>query len=177
MMKHINPPKAEALNDYQSTYVNLIGTRNVLSVLESQILDFKALLSEIPYESEDYSYAEGKWTIKQLVGHVIDTERIMCYRAMCIARGEKASLPGFDENAYVNAASFNERSLYDLGHEFGAVREATIALFRYFTDAELDVKGVANNNPTTPRILLFMIAGHHIHHEKVLRERYAEVMI
>lgn len=172
LMKNITPPSQEIMNDYQKGYANLVGNRNVLQVLESQVLDFKALLSEIPFENEGYAYAPGKWSIKQLVGHIIDTERIMCYRALCIARGEKISLPGFDENEYVNNASFNERSLYDLAHEFGAVREATVTLFRYLKDQELDRKGSANNNPTTPRILLYMIAGHHIHHERVLREKY-----
>lgn len=137
------------MTEYQRNYAALVGTNNVLALLESQILNLKVLLSEIPYESEDFAYAEGKWTIKQLVGHIIDTERILCYRAMCVARGEKASLPGFDENAYVENSSVNERSLYDLGHEFGAVREATIVLFRYMTDAELDREGTANNIKVT----------------------------
>lgn len=171
-MKSIAPPSEGIMNDYQKGYANLVGNRNILNFLEDQVLDFKALLSEIPFEREDYAYAEGKWSIKELVGHIIDTERIMCYRAMCIARGETASLPGFDENAYVRNASFKERTLTDLAHEFGAVREGTISLFRYMKEHELDRKGTANNNPTTPRILLYMIAGHHIHHERVLRERY-----
>lgn len=171
-MKTISAPSQDFMTDYQKGYANLVGDRNVLNLLESQVLDFKALLSEIPFEMEDHAYAEGKWTIKELVGHIIDTERIMCYRALCIARGETASLPGFDENAYVKNASFKERTLYDLAHEFGTVREGTVSLFKYLKEVELDRKGSANNNPTTPRILLFMIAGHHIHHDRVLRERY-----
>lgn len=171
-MKFIAPPAEAIMNDYQKGYANLVGNRNILNFLETQVLDFKALLSEIPYEKEDFAYAEGKWTIKELVGHIIDSERIFCYRALCIARGEAASLPGFDENVYVKNASFKNRTLTDLAHEFGTVREATLTLFRYMNEQEFDRKGVANNNPTTPRIILFMLAGHHIHHEHVLRERY-----
>lgn len=171
-MKTIAPPSQDQMTDYQKGYANLVGNRNVLNLLELQVLDFKALLSEIPFEQEDYAYAEGKWSIKELVGHMIDSERIFTYRALCFARGETASLPGYEENDYVKNASFKERTLYDLAHEFGAVRDATITLFKYLKDSELDRQGIANDNPTTPRILLFMIAGHHIHHEKVLRERY-----
>lgn len=176
-MKNILPPEPASMTEYQRNYAALVGTNNVLALLESQILNLKVLLSEIPYESEDFAYAEGKWTIKQLVGHIIDTERILCYRAMCVARGEKASLPGFDENAYVENSSVNERSLYDLGHEFGAVREATIVLFRYMTDAELDREGTANNIKVTPRILLYMLTGHFMHHERILKERYASLLL
>ncbi|HTF03563.1 MAG TPA: DinB family protein [Bacteroidia bacterium] len=176
-MKTIASPAQGIFTAYQQGYIDLVGSRNVLSLLESQVLAFKALLSEIPYESEDYAYAPGKWTIKQLVGHLIDTERILCYRALCIARGEKASLPGFEEDEYVANASFNDRSLYDLGHEFGAVREATLLLFKYLNEAELDRVGTANNNPASARMLVFMIAGHHIHHERVLRERYVPELI
>lgn len=175
-MKLINPPLPGVSSEFHQRYINLVSNQNVLATLESQILEFKALLSEVPFEQEDFTYAEGKWTIKQLAGHLIDTERILVYRAMCIARGEKQSLPGFEENEYVANASFHLRSLYDLGHEFGAVREATIQLFRYMTEEELDRKGVASNTGVTPRIILFMLAGHHIHHVNVLRERYSEVL-
>lgn len=176
-MKIITPPTEGTFTEYQKGYINLVGTNNVLRLLESQVLAFKALLSEIPFENEGYAYAPGKWTIKELVGHLIDTERILCYRALCIARNEQASLPGFDENEYVKHASFNDRSLYDLGHEFGAVRESTMSLFKYMNDLELDRQGTANNNPATPRMLVYMIAGHHIHHERILRERYVPELI
>jgi hypothetical protein len=176
-MKVIAPPVAGTYTEYQKRYIDLITAPNILQLMESHILDLKVLLSEIPYENEDFAYAEGKWTIKQLVGHMLDTERILAYRAMCIARGEQGSLPGFDENAYVNNASFNDRALYDLGNEFSAVRESTILLFRYMSDIELDRVGTANNTSITPRALLYMIAGHYIHHDRILRERYASELL
>lgn len=170
----ILPPPQGTYAPFYDGYVKQIAGKDPIKMLESQVLGLKALLSEIPSEKEDYAYAPGKWTIKQVIGHIIDTERIMTYRALAIARGEKKPLPGFDENEYVAAARFNERSLYDLGHEFGAVREATIALFKSLNNEELDRLGNANNHPVSARALLYIIVGHHIHHEHVLRERYIE---
>ena len=171
-MKVISAPAAGTYSEYQKRYVDLLEGKNALAVLESQVLDFKVLLSEIPFENEGYAYAEGKWTIKQVVGHMIDSERILAYRALCIARGEKANLPSFEEDDYVANASFNDRTLNDLAREFGIVRESTILLYKYMSEQELDRVGMANNSNVTPRALAFFIAGHHIHHERVLRERY-----
>ncbi|HTL80553.1 MAG TPA: DinB family protein [Bacteroidia bacterium] len=169
--KTITPPTAGTFAPYYLRYIDLVKG-DPIRLLESQILDFKALLSEIPEEKEEFAYAVGKWTVKEVVGHIIDTERIMAYRALCFARGEKQPLPGFDEDDYTVKANFNSRSLMEIAHEFGVVREATIALFKTFSDEDLDKKGIASNNPVTPRALLYIIAGHHIHHEAVLKERY-----
>ena len=171
-MKVIAPPAAGTYSEYQKRYVDLLQGKNPLAVLESQILDFKVLLSEVPFEKEGYAYADGKWTIKQVVGHMIDSERILAYRALCIARGEKANLPAFEEDDYVANASFNDRTLNELAREFGVVRESTLLLYRHMNETELDRVGMANNTQVTARALAFFIAGHHIHHEKVLRERY-----
>lgn len=103
---------------------------------------------------------------------LIDTERIMCSRALCIARGENKALAGFDEVAYVSTAQFNKRTLYDLSHEFGFVRAATISLFKSLTDEDLDRSGIADSNLVTARSILFIIAGHHLHHQSVLKEKY-----
>ncbi len=171
-MKVIAPPPAGTYTEYQKRYVDLLQGKNPLQVLESQVLDFKVLLSEVPYEMEDHAYAAGKWTIKQVVGHMIDAERILAYRALCISRGEKADLPGFEEDDYVANASFNARTLTELAREFGVVREGTVLLYKHMTEEEADRVGTANGNPTSARALAFFIAGHHIHHDRVLRERY-----
>jgi hypothetical protein len=168
----IQPPIPGTFAAYHEAYISKVSGRDPLRLLESQVLDFKVLLSEVPDEKEDFRYADGKWSVKEVVGHMIDTERVMAYRAMCVARGEKQPLPGFEENDYVAVANFGRRSLYDLGHEFGFVREATISLFKSFSAEDLDRVGTANNKPVSPRALLYIIAGHHIHHEAVLRERY-----
>ncbi|MGL4598227.1 MAG: DinB family protein [Bacteroidia bacterium] len=170
-------PQAGTYAPYFDNYINKVSGDNPLKLLREQILDFKALLSEVPEELENHQYAEGKWTVKEVVGHIIDTERIMCFRALCVARGETISLPGFDENAYVAHSNFRNRDLYDLIHEFGSVREATITLFKSMTEEEFSRQGLANNNPVTPRALLWIIAGHHQHHEAVLRTRYLESIL
>jgi uncharacterized damage-inducible protein DinB len=168
----IAPPEAGHYNPYYETYIGKIKGQDPIHLLEKLVFDFKVLLSEVPDEKEEFRYAAGKWSVKEVVGHIIDTERIMCTRALCIARGETQSLPGFDENEYVKVAKFDKRTLYDLSHEFGFVREATIAFFKSLSDEELDRKGIANNNTVTPRALLYIIAGHHLHHAGVLKERY-----
>ncbi len=170
----ITPPTSESFAPYYEKYVSKLSGQDPLHLLESLVLDFKVLLSEVPDEKEDFRYADGKWSVKEVVGHMIDTERIMACRALCIARGEKQSLPGFDENEYVAEGKFDKRSLYDLSHEFGFVREATLSLFKSFTNEDLDRMGCANNNPVTPRALLYIIVGHHLHHQNVLKERYLQ---
>ncbi|CAN5433970.1 DinB family protein [soil metagenome] len=173
----ITPPSTDSYAPYFETYIGKLRGKDPVKLLESSVLELKVFLSEVPDEKEDFRYAEGKWSVKEVVGHIIDTERIMCTRALCIARGEKQSLPGFDENEYVKTAGFDKRSLYDLSHEFGFVRESTISLFKTLREEDLDRKGLANNNPVTARAILYIIAGHHEHHMNVLRERYLPELI
>lgn len=168
----IKPPVSGSYAPYYETYIKrLVGT-DAIKLLESSLLDFKFLLSEVSDEKENFRYEPSKWSVKEVVGHVIDTERIMCSRALCIARGEKKALAGFNEVEYVSMAQFYNRTLYDLSHEFGFVRAATISLFKSLRDEDLDRSGTADNNLITARSILFIIAGHHLHHEGVLKERY-----
>jgi hypothetical protein len=157
---------------YYKNYVELVRNNDVIKELKDQILNIQAVISEIPEEKEGYAYAEGKWTIKQVIGHIIDTERILGYRAMRFARKDKTVLPGFDENAYVANSNFNKRTLYDLGHEFAIVREANLAMFRTFNEEELNQLGTANGIDVSVRAIIFMIAGHAIHHLNVLKTKY-----
>ncbi|MEO5643586.1 MAG: DinB family protein [Bacteroidia bacterium] len=173
----ITLPSTGSYAPYYETYISKLKGQDPIRVLESLVLDFKALLSEVPDEMEEFRYAEGKWTVKEVVGHIIDTERIMSTRALCIARGEKQSLPGFDENEYVAAANFNKRNLYEFSREFGFVRESTLWLFKSLSEEDLDRKGTANNNPVTARALLYVIAGHNLHHMEVLKEKYLHDVI
>lgn len=173
----IHLPAAGTYAPYFDTYISKVKGQDPIQLLKSQILDFKALLSEVPDEHEEFRYAPGKWSVKEVVGHIIDCERVFAYRAMSIARGEQANLPGFEEDDYVRVANFDRRSLYDLAHDFGFVRESTISLFKSFSEEDLDRIGKANGNPVCPRAIIYMIAGHHIHHEQVLRERYLKDLI
>ncbi|MFN8712152.1 MAG: DinB family protein [Bacteroidota bacterium] len=169
-------PQPGSFNAYLQNYIGLVPGNDPMQVLKEQVLDFKAILSEISFENEDYRYAEGKWSVKELVGHIIDTERIFAFRALAIARGEQQGIPGYDENLYAAEGRFDKRTLYDLAHEYGTVRDATISLFRYMDPEVLTRQGTANGNPLTPLACLWVIAGHQIHHENVLRERYGKVL-
>jgi uncharacterized damage-inducible protein DinB len=168
----IERPKEFEVPTYFQNYISLVKGNDVIRELKDQILNVQAVISEIPEEKEDYAYADGKWTIKQVLGHIIDTERIFGYRAMRFARKDKTPLPGFDENEFVVNANFNERNLYELGHEFAIVREANLAMFKTFREEELNQIGVANGNEVSVRAIMFLIAGHAAHHVHVLKTKY-----
>jgi len=159
---------------YYAGYINLIKGENIIKVLEDQIQTTQEFLKSISEEDSLYYYAEGKWTIKQVVGHVTDTERIMAYRALCIARKEKQSLPGFEENDYALAGKFNSRKIFDLVDELRVVRKANLPLLKSFDEEMIAERGTANNKEITVLALMYIIAGHQEHHLKILRERYLE---
>jgi uncharacterized damage-inducible protein DinB len=160
---HEHPP-------YMSRYIDLVTENDVLAVLRQQTL--RQTLESIGEEKSLYRYAEGKWSIRQLAGHIVDCERIFAFRALCFARGEKQSLPGFDEDDYVAAARFDKRTLSDLLAEYSAVREATLRLFGSFDETALSATGNANGRDTSVRALVYITAGHERHHVNVLREKY-----
>ncbi|MDQ3048069.1 MAG: DinB family protein [Bacteroidota bacterium] len=165
-------PEASEYPAYYKGYVDLVRKDNIIKVLGDQVLEIQAIISQIPEEKEDYAYAEGKWTIKEIIGHIIDTERILGYRAMRFARKDKTPLPGYDENHYVANANFKNQTLYQLAHEFAVVREANLALFKVWKEEELSQVGVANDLDVSVRALLFMMAGHATHHVNVIKSRY-----
>ena len=115
-------PESVEYPEYFNKYINLIVGDNILKVLEDQVIDFQELISSFTEENEDFVYAPDKWTPKEVIGHIIDTERIMAYRTLCFARKDKTPLPGYDDMEYVKNAKFNSRTLYDLAHEFAVIR-------------------------------------------------------
>ena len=157
---------------YYDRYISLIDEDDIVQVLENQIQSSIELLSSIGEKKANFAYAEGKWTIKQVLGHIIDTERIMTFRALSFARGEKQPIPGFEQDGYVNEANFNKRTLKDLINEFKAVRESNIILFKSFTEEMFNRRGIASGNEITVLALLFIIGGHEKHHLNVLMENY-----
>lgn len=157
---------------YFSTYVSLVPDADVLHLLETQIEETLRLLSALSEAEAGARYAPDKWSIKQAVGHLIDTERIFAYRALCISRNETVALPGFEQDDYVRAANFDERALGDLLDEFRAVRNATLLLFKNLTDEMMLRTGVASGTTLSVRALAYLIAGHERHHVKIFRERY-----
>jgi hypothetical protein len=129
-------------------------------------------LQDIPEAAAESAYAAGKWSVKELVGHVIDTERIMAYRCLCISRGEQQSLPGFDENSYIRHGNYNTRTLASLLEEYNGVRQANIALFSGMNEEMWNRTGLANQATVSAKALMAIIVGHERHHFKILTERY-----
>jgi uncharacterized damage-inducible protein DinB len=155
-------------------YMNLIDT-DTKSIIESLIdsqNNFESLLRNLPKEKQSFAYAEGKWTMKELIQHIIDTERIFCYRALCFARNDKTSLPGFDQDTFVDNANSNDRDYNDLLDEMAVLRKSTIQLYKSFSDESLLRIGVASENKMSVRALGYLFSGHQVHHLNVVKERY-----
>ncbi|ALJ00830.1 DinB family protein [Rufibacter tibetensis] len=169
----IPKPQPTEYNAYYQPYVQSVpeGT-DVLEFLQKQRYEVIQLFGRVSDGEADFAYAPGKWSIKELLGHMNDTERIMAYRALCIARGEQNTLPGFDENDYVANAFFQERTVGGLLEEHQVVRESTIALFDSMAPAAFTRVGNANGSPVSVAALAFIIAGHERHHLNILKERY-----
>ncbi len=165
-------PAATEYAPYQQVYIDLVPEEDIVSALEKQGRETAALLHMISDEKASFRYAPEKWSVKQVVGHFTDTERIFCYRALAIARGEAKSLPGFDEKAYAAASDADRRKIGDLAAEYEAVRQATVALFRGLSPEAWKRSGVANEKPVTVRAVAHVVLGHERHHLRVLRERY-----
>lgn len=157
-----------------SHYIDLVKNDDVLKELKRQIAEMRQLMAGISKEKENFVYAPAKWTIKEVVGHLIDTERIMAYRALCFARKDKTRLPGFDQNSYVSNADFNSRTLKDLAYEYAIVRESNLLLFKHFSEEALKETGNSNGSEVSVRALLFMIAGHSAHHMNVIKLKYLQ---
>ncbi|MCB1025765.1 MAG: DinB family protein, partial [Acidobacteria bacterium] len=153
-------------------YVSLVGAGDIISLLRDQSNATRKLILDIPEEQGEYRYEEGKWTIKELIGHIIDTERIMAYRALRIARNDATPLSGFDQEPYIENANFNEFQISDLAEELKLVRDSNIAMFRKFSAEAWDRVGTASGSPVSTRGLAYIIAGHELHHIKILKDRY-----
>ena len=165
-------PSPTSYPGYFQKYVDQVPEEDLHQAFANQGIEMKRFLSSISEEQSMYAYAPGKWTIKELLQHMIDTERIFNYRAVCFARKEAASLPGFEENDYAANSNANARSWESLVEEFLAVRNATELMYNSFTDEMLATTGKANNNEVTVGSLGFISIGHCYHHKKVIEERY-----
>jgi hypothetical protein len=157
---------------FYETYVSLVQGGDVIAQLESQRLQTAQLFVASTERDGNFRYAPGKWSIKEVVGHLSDSERVFSYRAMRIARGDQTPLPGFEQDDYVKNGNFGEQSLADLVAEYGAVVAATLALLRSFNAEAGARRGTASDKPVTVRALAFIIAGHELHHREILKERY-----
>jgi uncharacterized damage-inducible protein DinB len=167
-----NRPAADEFAPYYAKYVDAVPDGDVLQTLESQLETTVALVDEIGEARAGHRYAEGKWSVRELLGHLVDAERIFVYRALCAARGETGALPGFDEQTYVVGGGFEARTLGSLLGELTSVRRATLSLFRNLDAGALDRRVTANGVPVSARALAWITAGHERHHARILRERY-----
>jgi len=161
-------------DEYPASWNQYIETviGDPVEVLIEQITSFPEFLLNIPAGRSEYSYAEGKWTIKEVVGHILDTERIMAYRALCFARNDTKELPGFDDEGFVENAHFNDQSLENYAKEFEFLRRSNVLLIKSFRENDLMRSGLAGERLVSVRALLYMMAGHLNHHRTIIQERY-----
>ncbi len=167
-----HPDPSEYAPHFQGYIDHTANAGDVCAALETQLGEIRALVGGLDAAKAGYRYAEGKWTIREVIGHITDGERVFGYRAMCIARGETQSLPGFDENVYAAHSSADARSLDDLLGELADLRSANVRMLRALTPEAWSQIGMANNKPISTRAVAYVILGHGRHHMKVLRERY-----
>lgn len=165
-------PAAGEFLPYYERYIDLVSGDDALAPLRGQIVDTLAILGRVSEADSQKRYQPGKWSVRQLVNHMSDCERVMSYRALRIARGDTTPLPGFDENHYAAEAGSDRRTLAEIAQELRIVRDATLALFGSLDPATLTRVGKANDAAITPRALGWIIAGHELHHRNILRERY-----
>jgi len=158
--------------EFFHTYINAVKEQDAIKALKKNSSDFKELLKKIPRKKIDYAYAEGKWTIKELLQHIIDAERVFTYRALRFSRKDATPLASFDENGWAANAKASTRKWNDLVKEFKALRKSTEILFESFDDEQLSLTGTASNYSMNVVALGFIAAGHVAHHQKIIKERY-----
>lgn len=167
-----NHPTSDEYGEFYEGYINRVNGSNVLQMLIEQGQKTYGLIQRLSPEEANHRYEREKWSVKEVIGHLIDTERIMAYRALSIARGEQKSLPGYDQDDYVAHASFNARSLQSLSAEYDAQRNSNISLFSSFDEEQIQRIGTANGMELSVRALVHIIVGHEKHHLNMLREKY-----
>ncbi len=170
-MTQIRPEPSEYAEFYEK-YIALVPQGDLFATLEKQLNQYKSLLGKLTEPQSEFRYEPAKWSIKEVVGHVTDTERIFAYRLLRIARGDQTPLSGFEQDDYVKEGNFSARKLADLLEEFSLVRRATLALLRSLPSKAWTRRGNANQKEITVRALGFIIAGHDCHHRVILEQRY-----
>jgi hypothetical protein len=158
---------------YYLKYIALVPEGDFLKIFEDQMKEVRAFVESVPEEKEGYRYAPGKWSLREAMGHVVDTERIFAYRACCIARGETKVLSGYEQDDYAAASEADRRSLRDLLEELEHQRRSNLLLLRGMSEETSKRMGSANDDPVSVRALAYIMAGHVTHHLQVFRERYA----
>ncbi|MGG4497371.1 DinB family protein [Brevibacillus reuszeri] len=171
----LSRPTRDEASSYYFIYIDQVPEGDLSVILSEQMKETVSLLSSLEENQGDDRYAPDKWTVKEVLGHIIETERIMSYRVLSFARGEQAQLFGFDQEAYVKAARFHERNLSDLLEEFTAVRQATLTLLRGVPQEAWTNTGNLGNAKVSARAIAYVLTGHEKHHVQVLKEKYLSV--
>lgn len=166
----MNPPQTHEYSGQVGDYIKLVNG-DLIELLQRQATEFPEFINVL-FAKAEYAYAPGKWTIKEMMGHIIDTERIFSYRITAFARGEKQPLPGFEQDDYMASSNFSNRSLLSLTEEFSLLRKANLYLFRSLTEEELNRTGTASGRKISVRAILFATAGHLIHHTEIIKNKY-----
>ena len=169
-------PDKEEYDPYYEHYVSLVGDDDVTSVLAEQSAQLRDLFAGVPEEKGSLSYAEGKWTVKELLSHLIDGERMFAYRLLRISRGDKTPIEGFEQDGYIENSNANRRSFDELLHEFELLREANLLLVNNLDDDSTKRTGTANNVSISVRALVYIMAGHIRHHIEILKTRYSTIL-
>jgi Protein of unknown function (DUF664). len=167
----VRPAKTE-YDPYYGKYIALVPEMDVLTALEQQLQETQSLLRSVSPEHALFRYEAGKWSVKELIGHVNDSERIFCYRALRIARGDQTPLAGFEQDGYIKPGGFDKRSIASLSIEYEYIRRASLSLFRNLDADAWERRGNASNVEVSVRALAYIIAGHELHHRNILREKY-----
>lgn len=168
----MNYPEKTEYAPFYGGYVSLVEETDIVSVLQKQISEIQNLSASISAEKSDFRYAEGKWTIREVFGHIVDAERVFSYRALRISRNDKTPMSSFDENAYVANSNFSQVNLADLIEEFSHLRQSNVLMFKNLPDEVWLQTGKASNAEISVRALAFIMAGHVRHHANILKERY-----
>ncbi len=168
-----NRPEPSEYAPYQKAYLDLVAEDDILQSLERQLSETMALLGTLPESRGVYAYAPGRWKLKEVLGHIADTERVLSYRALRVARGDTMPLAAFDQDAWVHHSACGQRAFQSLLDEISAVRHATLSLFRFLEPAAMLRRGTTDaGNPFTVRAVPYIILGHERHHLRIIRERY-----
>jgi uncharacterized damage-inducible protein DinB len=176
-MKNFPRPAKGTYPEYYDQYINLVPSDLLIDALNESHFAIQSILLSFNNKYGDFKYAEGKWTIKQVLMHIADTERILQYRILCIARGEQAPLPGFDEHAYAENCYSEERTLDDILEEMSTIRHSTITLLQGLNPQVWMKEGTANGKKVNVAAIAYMICGHEIHHRQVITERYVNALL
>ena len=168
----IPKPEKNEYNPFYQGYIDLVVDKDIVAFLKEQKKELEEFFTSLSEEKQNYSYADGKWTIKQVLRHMIDTERVFGYRAMCLARGEKQNLPGFEQDDYIETADDSENQFEYLVGEFVSLRNSNILMIQNLPDSSYSNLGSMSGNPASYRAAIFILAGHAAHHLNVLKERY-----